>query len=97
VNPAHLFLGTPADNTADMDAKGRRRTVVASGEAHHNAKLTEASVFALRRAAALGLWSNVQLAKWWGINHGTVARIVARQTWAHVGDDLNAMAKGAAP
>ncbi len=32
VNPNHLRLGTVRDNTADMDAKGRRRTVAPLGE-----------------------------------------------------------------
>lgn len=41
VNPAHLFLGTQADNIADMDAKGRRRTVPNVGVQHPMAKLRE--------------------------------------------------------
>lgn len=43
-NPAHLFLGTPADNTADMMSKGRCRAP----------KLTNVQVEEIRRRAAEG-------------------------------------------
>lgn len=49
VNPAHLFLGTPADNVADMDRKGRRVSAPRAGVAHPNAKLTEEQVEIARR------------------------------------------------
>jgi hypothetical protein len=47
-NPAHLRLGTPADNAADRDARGRRRPP--RGEANGRAKLSAEDVVDLRRA-----------------------------------------------
>jgi hypothetical protein len=48
VRPDHLFLGTSADNTHDMDRKGRRRIVPHIGEDNGRAKLTAQDVRDIR-------------------------------------------------
>jgi hypothetical protein len=45
VNPEHLFLGTHADNMADMVTKGRQRR----GATHHLSRLTAEDVREIRR------------------------------------------------
>lgn len=79
VNPAHLFLGTTADNAADMIRKGRNRT----GERHHAAKLSREAVEAIREAAGSGV-PQVDLARQHGVSEATISSIVLRHTWAKV-------------
>lgn len=52
INPRHLFLGTPKDNTQDMISKGRGRAM--SGETHPSAKLSDADVTAIKRLRKSG-------------------------------------------
>lgn len=54
-NPAHLFIGTNAENLADMRAKGRNRVPEPMrGERHPIAKLTLAQQECIRQERALG-------------------------------------------
>lgn len=79
VNPDHLFLGTPKDNSQDSAKKGRHRD--ATGTNNGRAKLTEANVLQLRSAPSKGL---VKLAKELGISYSMIKSIRKRRAWKHV-------------
>lgn len=85
VNPSHLWLGTRRDNTADMDAKGRRKSGTLGrpgrrGEAHHLAKLSWPIVRDMRRRASEGE-SAKQLAERFGVFHQHVRKILRGERW----------------
>jgi hypothetical protein len=86
VNPAHLWLGTNADNSADMARKGRAATGLANGaytqadrrprgEAHGRAKLTDADVAAIRAAYGSGE-AQADIARRYNVGRAHVWRIV---------------------
>lgn len=87
-NPAHLFLGTHADNLRDCVSKGRNFAAVyphliARGEAHQNSKLTDNDVRRIRMLANAGELHRV-IAKQFGVNRSTVTQIAARKGWTHI-------------
>ena len=80
VNPEHLFLGTQADNVADMHAKGRQRKRGIPGMSHHAAKLTDDIVRHIRSSDA----SDAALSKELGVSRATVHAVRNNRTWTHV-------------
>lgn len=84
VNPAHLFLGTQADNIADMMAKGRCRSRGLSGERNGIAKLNEETVRRIRERYAAGGVSQQQLADEAGVTRAAISAVLTRKNWGHV-------------
>jgi len=81
VNPAHLWLGTGADNTADMVAKGRQRGAV--GENNCFAEISEQSVRDIRNLHEAGRTVK-ELAIQFAMSETGIRLIVKRKTWKHV-------------
>ncbi len=78
-NPDHLFLGTRAENIADMDAKGRR--VSLSGSRNGRAKLTGADAAAIRAEHAAGVRA-VDLARRYSVGKSAIHDILSGRKWS---------------
>lgn len=76
VRPSHLFLGTGADNTADMLEKGREYRVY--GDDHHNIKLTDAQCDDIRHLRREGLLLRV-IGERYGVDPSRVGKICRGQ------------------
>lgn len=84
VNPAHLFIGTHAENMRDMTNKGRS----ARGSRRVSmARLTEWQVVAMRHAASDGA-SIAALSSQYGVAQSLVSGIIRGQRWKHVGGPI---------
>lgn len=79
-NPECLFLGTQAENMADMDSKGRRVNTPHPGEANGRAVLTEADVRLIRSSDERG----VDLAARLGVTKSTISSIRNGRLWKSV-------------
>lgn len=69
VNPAHLFLGTQADNVADCAAKGRRAI-------NRTGKLTDCQRAAIVRIYRAGMASQGQLGRLYGVSQPAISQLV---------------------
>jgi hypothetical protein len=77
VNPGHLFLGTPGDNTHDGVAKGRLN----QGDQNPNAKLTSAEVIEIHDRCQNGE-SQRHLANKFQVSRPTICDIICGRTWS---------------
>jgi hypothetical protein len=80
VNPDHLFIGTQADNVADMVSKGRNKSIPQCGSKNGMAKATNEIVNDIRRCVSNGQ-RQCDMAVKHNLSRMTVSRIVRRESW----------------
>lgn len=85
VNPAHLWLGTRAQNMADCAAKGRARGPNYKGSQIGTSKLSEAAVADVKIALARGA-RPADLGRKYGVTPQAISRIKSGKNWAHLKD-----------
>jgi hypothetical protein len=77
VNPSHLFLGTRAENLADMRAKKRG----ARGESHGMKKLTQHQVDRMRSLHIPGVTTYESIGIEFGVSGEMASRIIRNLNW----------------
>jgi hypothetical protein len=84
-NPAHLFVGTAQENSADASRKHRMGPKRPSrGETHPRAKLTGAQVNEIRQRYAAGGITTYTLGHEFGVTPENVQAIIRGRTWKEV-------------
>lgn len=78
-NPSHLFVGTQAENIADMDRKGRRNHV----SPKRRGRLSIKEVLALRNGTYHAQPYTVT-AETLGVSPQTIQRVIDRITWRNL-------------
>jgi hypothetical protein len=79
VNPAHLFRGTPKDNSQDAVRKGRNTRLY--GEQNGKAKLTRAAIVKIRRLYKAGGVFQRELAEQFGVCEATISYVINGGRW----------------
>lgn len=92
VRPDHLFLGTPADNSADKMAKGRNRTGDMACEKNPNATLRAADVARAVEMMKAGK-NNKEIAAVFGVSHAIISRIRLGRAWRPVTEAMGYVPK----
>lgn len=78
VNPNHLFLGTPKENSEDMVSKGR--SIV--NEKNPRAKLKSSEVREIRKIlSSSSNLSHKEIASMFGVSSATISLIGSNSTW----------------
>ncbi len=80
INPAHLRLGTPADNANDREQRGRGNHV--KGEQNGKSKLTLEQVKEIKTRLK-GTESFRRIARDYAVTDTTIQSIYTRRTWSH--------------
>lgn len=82
INPAHLWLGTHADNMADKRAKGRSHNVP-TGRAHRRptAKISESQAKEIKHMLEQGI-RQAKIAAFFGVSRNLISEIYLKKTWA---------------
>lgn len=80
VNPKHLSIGTPRDNTRDMISKGRKKVVAPVGTGNGKSVLNEEIVKQIRQSND----SHASLARKFGVSPNCVRGVRTGRTWSHV-------------